>query len=284
MTKANVLITGISTGIGRAAALYLAQKGFSVYGTVRKQSDADTIEALQTANIKILVMDVTNAIEIESVKNELAGLPLAGLINNAGIALSGPLKYLSEDKIRKQFDVNVFGLLKVTQAFIPNLELNKEINSEAGRIINISSISGLMVTPFTSSYSASKYAVEALSDGMRRELMHSGIRVCIIEPGPIKTNIWEKAMQEDTSDFKNEYGMVLDFRQEYIQSTMKNALPVDNVSIAIFKALTDKNPKIRQLVTRNAGILKVILKLPDSFVDYFARKRVKLGELEKKNE
>lgn len=282
MHRGNVLITGISSGIGRGAALFLADKGFNVFGTVRTQSDFEEIQNLKIANIHPILMDVTNNEQIDKVRAQLADTPLSGLINNAGIAISGPLKYLSEDKIRRQFDVNVFGLLKVTQAFIPNLELNKKLNEEAGRIINISSISGRMVTPFTSSYSASKFAVEALSDGMRRELSHSGIKVCVVEPGPIKTNIWDKAIQEDTADFRNEYKAVSDFRQEYIHKTIDNALPVENVSQAIYEALTDVNPKIRKIVTKNAGIFKMILKLPDRWVDYFARKRINLSELEKK--
>ncbi len=277
MKNGNILITGISTGIGKAAAIFLANKGFHVYGTVRKKSDADTIDGLKIANLRPMIMDVTKSSEIDALKNELKNVELFGLINNAGIAVSGPLKYLAEDKIRAQFDVNVFGLLKVTQAFIPNLELHKVKHGTAGRIINISSVSGRMVTPFTSPYAASKSAVEALSDGLRRELAHSGIKVCIIEPGPIKTNIWEKAINEDTDAFIYEYSGVLEFRKDYIQQTIDNALPVDEVSEAIYKALTDKNPAIRKIVTKNAGLFKLILKLPDGIIDYVAKKKVKLN-------
>lgn len=273
----NILITGISSGIGKAAAIFLAQKGYHVFGTVRKKSDLESIAALKIENISPVIMDVTRTDDIYALKQEMKDIPLAGLINNSGIAVSGPLKYLTIEKIREQFDVNVFGLLNVTQAFIPNLELQKKKYGSAGRIINISSVSGLMVRPFTSPYAASKYAVEALSDGLRRELAHSGIKVSLIEPGPIKTDIWGKALDEDTSAFINEYSKVLDFRKDFIQQTIDNALHVDEVSKAIFKALTAKNPPIRKIVTKNPGLFKLTLKLPDRLIDYITKKKMKIN-------
>lgn len=281
MRQQNVLITGISSGIGRSAAVFLAEHGFCVYGTVRKQEDADEIKALNNPNLIPLLMDVTDKAQINTIKDQLKDIPLAGLVNNAGIAVSGPVKYVSEDKLRRLFDVNVFGLINVTQAFIPNLELNGKINGTPGRIVNISSVSGLIVTPFMSPYAASKFAVEAFSDGMRRELNHTGIKVCIIEPGPIKTKIWDKAMTEDTSDFKNEYSKMAQHRSGFIQNTIDNALPDVYTSRSIYDALTDSNPKIRKIVTKNATMFKLIRKLPARWLDYFAGKRINMNQIEK---
>lgn len=281
-SQRNVLITGISSGIGRSAAIHLSRNGFFVYGTVRTQADADEIRQLGIPNLCCLIMDVTDGEQIENVRRQLEGVPLYGLVNNAGIAISGPLKYISEQKFRKLFDVNVFGLLKVTQTFIPNLELNKQLNGIPGRIVNISSVSGRIVTPFVSSYAASKFAVEAISDGLRRELKHSGIQVCIIEPGPIKTKIWDKAMVEDTSDFRNEYSNIAQNRKGFIQNTIDTAISDEHTTKAIFDALNDSRPRIRKIVTKNAALFKLILKLPDRWMDYFAGKRVNIREIESK--
>lgn len=278
MKSENILITGISTGIGRATAIYLANNGFYVWGTVRNEKDLQAISSLNIATLHPLIMDVTSARDIAKIKNELAEIPLAGLINNAGIALTGPLKYLQIEKLRKQFEVNVFGLFSVTQAFIPNLELYYALYGKASRIINISSVSGRMVTPFNVSYASSKFAVEALSDGFRRELTHNGIKVILIEPGPIKTEIWNKALREDTSDFTNEYASLIGKRTEYVRKTIENALSVDYVTKVIYDALTNDDPPIRKIVTKNAEIFNLVLKMPDSLIDYISKRKFKLQE------
>ena len=278
MKSGNILITGISTGIGRDTAIYLANNGFNVWGTVRTEKDFQAISSLNIATLHPVMMDVTSAKDIDNLKNQLNEIPLAGLINNAGIALTGPLKYLQIEKLKKQFEVNVFGLVRVTQAFIPNLELHHKLSGEDGRIINISSVSGKLVTPFNVSYASSKFAVEALSDGFRRELVHNGIKVTLIEPGPIKTAIWNKALREDTSDFINEYAKLIGKRTEYVRKTMENALPVNYVPQAIYDALIDYDPPIRKIVTKNAEIFNLVLKMPDSIIDYISKKKLQLAE------
>lgn len=276
MENKNILITGISTGIGKDAALFLAAKGFTIYGTVRKESDASFIKQNDLTSIKSIILDVTDKNGILSLADKMKDIPLVGLINNAGIAVSGPLKYIDLEEVKKGFEVNVFGLLAMTQAFLPNLELNKQFRGEGGRIINISSISGRMVTPFTVPYSSTKYAVESISDGLRRELFHLGIKVSIIEPGPIKTPIWDKAKAADTKAFIKEYSNVLEFRNDFIQQTIDGALEVKEVSKAIYHALVSTKPKTRYLVVKRPWLSKLIFNLPSSFVDYIAMKKVKL--------
>lgn len=278
MKSGNILITGISTGIGRATAIYLANKGFNVWGTVRNEKDFNEIASLQIETLHPTILDVTSVKDITKLKNKIGEKPLLGLINNAGIAITGPLKYLQMEKLKKQFDVNVFGLFRVTQAFIPNLELYHEQTGDDGRIINLSSVSGRMVTPFNVSYAASKFAVEALSDGFRRELIQNGVKVILIEPGPIKTEIWNKALREDTSDFTKEYKTLIGKRTEYIRQTMESAMSVDYVTKAIYEALIDDDPPIRKLVTKNAEIFNLVLKMPDRLIDYISKMKLKLPE------
>lgn len=278
MKSGNILITGISTGIGRATAIYLANNGFNVWGTVRNEKDFNAISSLNIETLHPTILDVTSAKDIAKLKNKLGDMPLVGLINNAGIAITGPLKYLQIEKLKKQFEVNVFGLFRVTQAFIPNLELYHELSGDDGRIINISSVSGRMVTPFNVSYAASKFAVEALSDGFRRELTHNGIKVTLIEPGPIKTEIWNKALREDTSDFANEYATLIGKRTEYVRKTMESALSVDYVTRAIYDAIIEEDPPIRKIITKNAEIFNLVLKMPDRLIDYISKMKLKLPE------
>ncbi|HMG14659.1 MAG TPA: SDR family NAD(P)-dependent oxidoreductase [Saprospiraceae bacterium] len=276
MENNNILITGISSGIGKDAAITLSAKGYTIYGTVRNEADASYILDQGINNIKLIILDITDQSGINKLAESMQDLPLTALINNAGIAVSGPLKYVSLDKVKMGFDVNVFALLAMTQAFIPNLELNKKLKGEAGRIINISSISGKISTPFRVPYSASKFAVESISDGLRRELSLSGIKVSIIEPGPIKTTIWDKAITDEANGFINEYKYVQDFRNEYIKEIIKDALPVSEVSKAIYHAITSKKPKTRYLIVKRPWFTRLILNLPMSMIDNLTMKRVKL--------
>ena len=276
MAPQNIFITGISSGIGKSAALFLASKGYNVYGSVRKIEDASFLTELTNVSIHPVILDVSKIDDINRISTELKDIPFAGLINNAGYALSGPLKYIDMTDFRNQFEINVFGLLAVTKAFLPNLEKNKSVQGEPGRIINISSISGKIVTPFTVPYSASKFAVESISDGMRREFAHIGIKVSIIEPGPIKTPIWDKAKSENTKAFVNEYEKMLLLREGFIDATVKNALPVEKVTKAIYHAISNPKPKIRYLIVKHPFLTRIIYTLPDRFIDYLAMKRVNL--------
>jgi NAD(P)-dependent dehydrogenase (short-subunit alcohol dehydrogenase family) len=180
-----VVVTGASTGIGRATALRLARGDFTVLAGVRRQEDADALHAAE-ARIEPVIVDVTDAAAVAALRERLAGAPLAGLVNNAGIAIAGPLEGIPLDELRRQYEVNVFGLVAVTQALLEPLRAGR------GRIVNVGSIGGRIATPFVAPYSSSKAAVRSLSTSLRRELRPWGIRVALVEPGALDTPIWAK--------------------------------------------------------------------------------------------
>jgi NAD(P)-dependent dehydrogenase (short-subunit alcohol dehydrogenase family) len=191
-----VVITGASTGIGHATAKLLLDKGFKVFGSVRKQADAERLRGEFGASFAPLLFDVTDEAAVLAASREvraaLNGETLAGLVNNAGIAVPGPVLELSADEFRRQMDVNVIGPIIATQAFGPLLGADAALKGPKGRIVMISSVAGKNGNPLTPAYAASKHAIEGLSESLRRELMLFGIDVIIIAPGPVKTPIWSK--------------------------------------------------------------------------------------------
>ena len=210
-----ILITGVSTGIGKSCAKLLSSNNYKVFGTVRNNKDAEKLKKELGEFFYPIIMDVTNEESIYSAKKTIEeNIPnkqLDILINNAGIALGGPIKYIDVDMFRKQFEVNLFGVVAVTNAFLELLGATKE-NNHQGKIIMISSISGKRSYPFCSPYVASKHALEGFSDCIRKELMLYGVDVVLIEPGPVKTAIWDKAPPPDNNPFlKTEYNYKLKF-------------------------------------------------------------------------
>ena len=192
--KKTVLVSGASTGIGRATVRRLAARGHRVFAGVRKEADADSIRADAEelsggGSLEPVQLDVTLPSEIDALSERFAteGIQLDGLVNNAGIVIACPLEVLPVADLRRQFEVNLFSHAQVIQAFLPGLRAAR------GRIINMSSIAGRISNPFMGAYCASKHALEAYSDALRMELAPWGIRVVLIEPGPIKTPIWEKS-------------------------------------------------------------------------------------------
>ncbi len=198
-----VVITGASTGIGETTAKYLASHGFKVYGSVRKPEDGARLRQEIGGNFEPLIFDVTDEQAVheaaKKVRADLNGQTLAGLVNNAGIAVPGPFLQTPLDKWRKQFEANVIGVVATTQAFAPLLGADLSIKGEPGRIVMISSVAGKRGNPFAGPYSASKHAVEGLSESLRREMLLFGIDVIVIGPGPIKTPIWGKGAAPDFS-------------------------------------------------------------------------------------
>lgn len=192
----NILITGVSTGIGYGAAKHFIQRGYTVFGSVRTQGDADRLLAEFGELFVPLLFDVTDAEAVVSaarwLTERLAGSGLGGLINNAGVAIGGPLQNQPMDVFRKHFEVNVIGLVQVTQAFLPLLGARENHPVQPGRIQNISSANGQIAIPFMGAYVGSKHAVEGLSHSLRRELALFGIKVVIVGPGAVKTPIWGK--------------------------------------------------------------------------------------------
>lgn len=249
----SVVITGASTGIGRATAEYLAAKGWTVFAGVRKQADADVLLA-SNPSIRPIILDVTNADQIaqavKEVAKELGNEKLGGLINNAGIALIGPLAVQPLDEIRQHFDINVIGLLAMVQEFAPLLGMEMERTGAPGRIVNISSFGGRMAAPFLSAYSATKHAVESLTDSLRREFVVYGIDAICVAPGAIKTPIWDKAEEADArGPYANTRwaGPVRQFTKGFLEAGEKG-WPAERIAEIIETALTDPAPKAHYAV------------------------------------
>jgi NAD(P)-dependent dehydrogenase (short-subunit alcohol dehydrogenase family) len=266
----SVVVTGVSTGIGNAAARVLAKNGFRVFGSVRKEADAAALKKDLGERFVPLVFDVTDEAGIAraaaEVREALKGEKLAGLVNNAGIAVSGPLIDLDADEFRKQMEVNVTGPFLVTQAFAPLLGTDRALKGEPGRIVNISSVAGIRAMPFLGPYAASKFALEGFSEALRRELMMFGIDVVVIGPGPVKTAIWDKAEEIDISRYANSpYRPILENFQKVFIGQGRDGLPAEKLGELILKALTTPNPKVRYAAVKG--------RLAEKLVMNFASKR-----------
>jgi hypothetical protein len=275
----NIFITGVSSGIGLSATKLFVEQGFHVIGTVRKVEDAEKLHLEYGNSFTPLVFDVRDIDKMGSEIKRVIPILEKGLfclINNAGIAVPGPLQCLSEDDFEKQIDVNVKSVRRITNSLLPYLGTDNKY--KAGRIINISSISGLMVNPFTGAYSVSKYALEAMTDAYRRELDQFGIKVIAIEPGPIKTEIWQKNKGVLTPYYETSYGEILKNADSIIEKTENDALPTSAVDKVLIKAVHLKNPKTRYIVHKNGMLFKVLANyLPDKWVDKLVRMTLKGG-------
>jgi len=265
MQKA-ILITGASRGIGRASALLLDKLGYRVFAGVRKEEDGEELKKKSGGNLIPVILEITDENSIKQAVQKISGSldeqSLFALVNNAGIAVVGPLEFMPVDRIREQFEVNVFGHVAVTQAFLPMLRRGK------GRIINISSKEGIISMPFVGPYCASKFALEALSDSLRMELKQWDIPVSIIEPGTIATEIIEKsivAAEEGIKKLPRHAGELYEscFNKARCASgkIAESAIPVDTVARVVAKAVTDKKPKLRYRVGPDARILAVISRI-----------------------
>lgn len=262
----SVVVTGVSTGIGHAAAKVLAEKGFHVFGSVRKEADAERLRKELGASFTALIFDVTDEAAIRRAAGEvraaLKGETLAGLVNNAGIAVSGPLIEVDPDDFRKQMDVNVTGPFLVTQAFAPLLGVDRSLKGAPGRIVNISSVGGIRAMPFIGPYAASKFAIEGFSEALRRELMLFGIGVIVIGPGPVKTAIWDKAEEVDISRYSNSpYLPILEKFQKVFIGQGRDGYPAERLGRLIHKALTVPNPKIRYSAVKGRLAEKLLMNL-----------------------
>jgi NAD(P)-dependent dehydrogenase (short-subunit alcohol dehydrogenase family) len=278
----SVVITGASTGIGWAAAKMLLQKGFRVFGSVRKQADADRLKGEFGSNFVPLIFDVTDEPAVlaaaREVRAALGGEKLAGLVNNAGISVAGPLLELPADEFRRQMDVNVIGPIIATQAFGPLLGVDSSLKGPPGRIVMISSVAGKNGNPLTSAYCASKHAVEGLSESLRREMMLFGIDVVIVAPGPVKTPIWSKGQQDvDISRYANSpYLPALQKVGAYMQHLQSIALPPEAIAERIHDALTLPNPKVRYHIAPDWMRHLLVAVLPKRAMDRIIAKRIGL--------
>lgn len=273
MHARSFVITGASTGIGRSAALHLDRLGHRVIAGVRNPGDGDALRKSASERLAPVVLDVTDADDIaqavQAVDDALGGAPLDGLVNNAGISLGGPLEFLDIDRLRLQLEVNVVGLVAVTQALLPLLRRGP------GRIVNISSIGGRVTSPFMGPYCASKYAVEALSDALRMELGPWGIHVSVIEPGPVHSPIWDKGREQYReyaaampARARELYGPYLARTEEAIAERIRIAVPTSATDHVIEHALLAPRPRTRYLVG-TAAKLAVAMRwiLPDRLFD-----------------
>lgn len=264
-----VLISGVSSGIGQAAAQLLLARNWRVYGSVRKAGDAAALAEAYPNSFHELVFDITDGEArrqgVASIVNN--GHQLQALVNNAGIALSGPLENLPEAAVRQQFEVNVFGTLGLTRDCLEQLHTARAAGCTAVRIVNISSVSGILTSPFTSLYSASKFALESLTDGLRRELLPFGIDVVSVAPGPVLTPIWDKALGQTAVYEHSRYAFVLDKLPNYIRNTKATALPAETIAQGIYAALTDTKPKAFRLMIPKAGLVKLLRWLPKRQMD-----------------
>lgn len=268
----SVVVTGASTGIGWGVTKVLIGKGFRVFGSVRKDADADRLKKEFGTAFTPLRFDVTDAKAVTAgadiVSAALGGETLAGLVNNAGIAMPGPLLYLSMDEFRNQLEVNVTGQLIVTQAFAPLLGAGSGRTGAPGRIVMISSVGGKNATPFVGAYNASKFALEGLSESLRREFLLFGIDVIVVAPGPIATPIWDKAEALDVSRYANTpFIKGLGIMRDYMLANGRKGYKPERVGEAVWKALTLEKPKTRYTVTPEKLQNFLINNLPKRMVD-----------------
>jgi NAD(P)-dependent dehydrogenase (short-subunit alcohol dehydrogenase family) len=270
--KQSVVITGVSTGIGWATAKVLLGKEFRVFGTVRKQADADRLSAEFGKDFVPLLADVTNEEAVREaatvVGKMLEGERLAGLVNNAGIVVGGPFLHLESSEMRRQMEVNLIGPFMVTQSFAPLLGSDPGRTGKPGRIVQISSVSGAFGVPFVGAYVASKYALEGMSESLRRELMLYGIDVIVVGPGAVVTPIWEKSGMDLSRFGATDYGPILERFQAFFEVEGKKGLAAKELGNVIHHALTASKPKVRYAaVAQRFKNWTVPMHLPKRVVD-----------------
>ena len=268
----SIVVTGASTGIGWGCVKVLVREGFQVFGSVRKASDGERLSREFGERFTPLVFDVTDedavAAGARQVTAALANSTLFGLVNNAGIAVSGPLLYLAIDDFRHQFAVNLTGQLMVTQAFAPLLGADRARQGSPGRIVMMSSIAGRNGLPFLGAYASSKFALEGMSESLRRELMLFGVDVIVVAPGAIATPIWDKAEALDIASLASTpYGNALGVFKDYAVANGRKGLPPEAVGEAVKKALTVSRPKTRYTVTPDPLRTFLVNTLPKRVVD-----------------
>ena len=280
-----VLVTGASSGIGRACALELDRAGYQVFATIRKEKDAESLRQAASENLTPVFMDVTDEASVAAAANTVAEAVgeagLAGLVNNAGVGVFGPIEFIAADDLRRQLEINVVGQVMVTQAFLPL------IRQAQGRIINIGSVGGKITMPFGGALCASKYAVEAVNDALRLELFPWGIHVILIAPGSISTlavdrmvSDSEAVIQQFPPEGRRHYEQTFRNFVKTVAAGEKEGSPPKVVAQAVLKALTTQTPKTRYPVGANANVLTLMPQiLPVRWLDKI---RFKLFGLPKK--
>jgi NAD(P)-dependent dehydrogenase (short-subunit alcohol dehydrogenase family) len=275
-----VLVTGSSTGIGRASALRLDRAGFQVFAGVRNRGDAESLEAEGSERLEPVIIDVTDEGTIAATRDrieQVTGGRLAGLVNNAGIVVAGPIETLDLEALRRQLEVNVTGQVAVTQAFLP------QIRAARGRIVLMASIGGRMSLPYLSPYHASKFALEGVGDSLRQEMRRFGVGVSIIEPGAIATPFWGKGTDQVDQvlgtmapEQRDLYEGPARAAAEAARQSEARGIPPDRVAKAVEHALTSSRPKTRYLVGVDARIQAIAHRwLPDRLLDRLVASQLK---------
>ncbi|WP_184716894.1 SDR family NAD(P)-dependent oxidoreductase [Caulobacter sp.] len=283
MATKSVVVTGVSTGIGWGAVKVLTARGCHVFGSVRKRADADRLAAEFGAAFTPLLFDVTDEAAVREsarqVEAALGGAALAGLVNNAGIAVAGPLLQLPIEEWRQQLEVNLTGVVIATQAFAPLLGAGEARVSNPGRIVNISSVGGRNGNPLMAPYCTSKFGLEGLSESLRRELLPFGVDVVVVAPGAVATPIWTKADETDTSRYANTiYAPALERLRQYMLTIGKAGLPPETIGETIHTALTAARPKVRYVVSPSPMQVLMTEILPKRTLDRITGKRLGLIE------
>lgn len=276
----SILITGCSSGFGRLTALHLAKNGWRVFATVRKEADRISLksEAAQLgAPLEVLICDVNNAQHIRALADDLtARLPaLDALLNNAGTAYAGPIELLPIESLRAQFEINVIAQIAVTQAVLPL------IRAARGLIVNVSSISGRITSPVTGPYSASKFALEALSDALRVELAPFGVRVVVIEPGSSPTAIWQTSKARalalaNTANSVGAYAPLVEAVLKRVEEIERTGFPPQQFVLLVERILNTRRPKARYALPATLNVIILVRKLlPDWIWDSIVRRALK---------
>ncbi len=278
MSEQAVLVTGASTGIGHATALLLAREGYTVFAGVRKEADRQRLEG-EHANIRPVILDVTVPADLTRAAETIAasGLELAGIVNNAGVAVAGPLEYLPLEEIRKQFEINVYAPISVAQAMLPALRRSR------GRIVVVGSIAGRISAPFVGPYSASKAALASFVDALRQELASSGIKVSLLEFASVRTPIWSKGRSEKDRlvammppEAMKRYGPMVDAVVKQTEREEREGLDPGVIAATILEALRSPKPRERYLVGKRARIQAVVAMLPPGTRDKLVKSAMKL--------
>jgi NAD(P)-dependent dehydrogenase (short-subunit alcohol dehydrogenase family) len=278
-----VVITGASTGIGRASALLLDRAGYRVFAGIRKQADAEALSGAASDRLTTITIDVTEADSIESARQQVTEAVgedgLVGLVNNAGVGHGGPVEFVPIEDLRDALEVNLIGQVAVTQAFLSLIRKAK------GTVVFMASIGGRISSPFLAPYSASKFGIEAVGDSLRREVSPWGIDVVVVEPGRIATEIWGKASEtlDDRlaampEDARRLYGPQLaGFGKAYLEETEGGGIPPEKVGEVIHRAISSDRPKTRYLVGTDAKVgARLNSVLPDRVFDRMIRRQLKL--------
>jgi NAD(P)-dependent dehydrogenase (short-subunit alcohol dehydrogenase family) len=288
MTDPLALVTGSSTGIGKACALHLAKNGFSVIAGVRKLDDAKQLESIAGSNVQGIQLDIADSDSIAGAAAKIAEITgesgLAGIVNNAGIGVHGPVEFLSRDDWRRQFEVNVFGHADVTRALLPLLR--KHVSARgvgASRIIFIGSIAGRISMPIMGPYCASKHAIAAIASSLRMELRNQGIHVCLIEPGAIQSEIWRKGDEYGSTipadaPAREHYGKQIDAVLRVSRESAASAIPAEVVARLVQRCMTSSNPPRRRTVGRDAMFGAIFRRiLPEKWFDRIVIGAMKIG-------